>query len=169
MDHAPVIAAPPTLAPLNVIAEGVADWHVTSGPAAFAVSVTTVPNVNVVLAVCPSGFVTVNVYDPAAAPPVFRVAVTCVVLTKVRLLTAIVLGPVIFTWSLLKPGPPASAPGSKNSELFVEVPLIVMGAEEHLIGVEARTGVAGGGALNCAALNPQTLVVGAYSLKVQIV
>jgi hypothetical protein len=32
IDHAPVVALPPTLAPLKVIAEGEADWQTTSGP-----------------------------------------------------------------------------------------------------------------------------------------
>ena len=32
IDHAPVVAPPPTLAPLNVIADGVADWQTLSGP-----------------------------------------------------------------------------------------------------------------------------------------
>lgn len=30
MDHAPVVALPPTLAPTKVIAPGVADWHAFS-------------------------------------------------------------------------------------------------------------------------------------------
>ena len=39
IDHAPVVALPPTLAPLNVIADGVADSQTVSGPPAVAVFV----------------------------------------------------------------------------------------------------------------------------------
>ena len=68
-------------------------------------------------------------------------------LTKNTLLTATALGPETLTWSLLKPGPPTSLPGSKNSELFVEVPLMVTGVEAHLSGIAASEGVAGGGSV----------------------
>ena len=37
IDHSPVVALPPTLAPLRVIAAGVADWHTVLGPPAIAV------------------------------------------------------------------------------------------------------------------------------------
>ena len=39
IDHAPVVALPPTLAPLNVIADGVADWQTVLGPPAVTVFV----------------------------------------------------------------------------------------------------------------------------------
>ena len=39
IDHAPVVALPPTLAPLSVIALGEADWHTLSGPPAVAVGI----------------------------------------------------------------------------------------------------------------------------------
>ena len=38
IDHAPVIAAPPTDEPLNVIAAGLADWHTVVGLPASAVA-----------------------------------------------------------------------------------------------------------------------------------
>ena len=38
MLHAPVDALPPTLAPLKVMADGVADWHTLSGPPVIAVA-----------------------------------------------------------------------------------------------------------------------------------
>lgn len=37
MDHAPVVAAPPTVAPERVMAEGVADSHTVFGPPASTV------------------------------------------------------------------------------------------------------------------------------------
>ena len=37
IDHAPVVALPPTLAPLNVIAEGVADWQISDDVPAVTV------------------------------------------------------------------------------------------------------------------------------------
>ena len=37
MEHAPVVALPPMLAPVKEIAVGVADWQMTVGPPAFAV------------------------------------------------------------------------------------------------------------------------------------
>ena len=37
MLHAPVVALPPILAPVSVMAVGVADWQTTSGPPALAV------------------------------------------------------------------------------------------------------------------------------------
>ena len=37
IDHAPVVAPPPTLAPANGIADGVADSHIVLGPPAFTV------------------------------------------------------------------------------------------------------------------------------------
>jgi len=39
MDHAPVVAPPPILAPLSVIADGVADWQTLSGPPALTVGI----------------------------------------------------------------------------------------------------------------------------------
>ena len=36
IDHTPVDAVPPTLAPLSVIAEGLVDWHKKFGPPAVA-------------------------------------------------------------------------------------------------------------------------------------
>ena len=38
MDHAPVVAPPPTLAPANVMAAGVADWQTLSGPPGVTVA-----------------------------------------------------------------------------------------------------------------------------------
>ena len=38
MDQAPVVAPPPTLAPANVIAAGVADWQTVLGPPAVTVA-----------------------------------------------------------------------------------------------------------------------------------
>ena len=37
IDHAPVVAPPPTLAPVKVMADGVADWHAVLGLPAFTV------------------------------------------------------------------------------------------------------------------------------------
>ena len=37
MDHAPVVALPPILAPVKGIASGFADWQITVGPPAFTV------------------------------------------------------------------------------------------------------------------------------------
>jgi hypothetical protein len=39
IDHAPVVAPPPTLAPANAIADGVPDWQTVLGPPAFTVGV----------------------------------------------------------------------------------------------------------------------------------
>ena len=53
IDHAPVVADPPTLAPLNISAEGLADWHTLSGPPGVTVgkmvTVTTAVPVKVAL------------------------------------------------------------------------------------------------------------------------
>jgi hypothetical protein len=38
IDHAPVVADPPTLAPLNVRAEGLADWHTLFVPPGVTVA-----------------------------------------------------------------------------------------------------------------------------------
>ena len=38
MDQAAVVALPPKLAPLKVIADGVADWQATSGPPALTLA-----------------------------------------------------------------------------------------------------------------------------------
>lgn len=38
IDQAPVVALPPTLAPVNVIAVGVADWQTVFGPPAVTVA-----------------------------------------------------------------------------------------------------------------------------------
>src|SRR4029079_17543873 len=62
IDHAPVVALPPTLAPLNVMAVGVADWHALSGPPAWAVGAAAIVIVLVsVAAVHPVGASVVNV------------------------------------------------------------------------------------------------------------
>ena len=37
IDHAPVVALPPILAPLKVMATGDADWHTLFGPPAITV------------------------------------------------------------------------------------------------------------------------------------
>jgi hypothetical protein len=39
MDHAPVVALPPTLAPVKVMAAGVADWQTVLGPPGVTVAV----------------------------------------------------------------------------------------------------------------------------------
>ena len=38
IDQAPVVAPPPTLAPANVMAVGVADWHTVLGPPGVTVA-----------------------------------------------------------------------------------------------------------------------------------
>ena len=38
IDQAPVVALPPTLAPVRVIAAGVADWHTVLGPPGVTVA-----------------------------------------------------------------------------------------------------------------------------------
>ena len=38
IDQAPVVAPPPTLAPVSVIADGVADWQTLSGPPGVTVA-----------------------------------------------------------------------------------------------------------------------------------
>ena len=114
--------------------------------------------------------VTVTVYVPDTAfAGTVKLAVTCVGFTKTTLEIVIALGPLTSTFNRVNPGPPASAPGSKNSELLTDVPLIVIAVVLPQAGVADNTGVAGGGALNCAARTPHALVVGAYSENVHIV
>ena len=49
IDHAPVVAPPPTVAPISVIADGVPDWQTVLGPPAFTVGVALTVIVLVVL------------------------------------------------------------------------------------------------------------------------
>src|ERR1043165_4018279 len=67
IDHAPVVAPPPTLAPLNVIAAGVADWQTKSGPPGVTVAAgfTVIVLVALTAAHAPGAFVvSVNVTVP---------------------------------------------------------------------------------------------------------
>src|ERR1044072_3750366 len=67
IDQAPVVALPPTLAPVKVIAAGVADWHTLLGPPAFAVGAafTVIVLVSLAAAQAPGAFdVSVKVTVP---------------------------------------------------------------------------------------------------------
>src|SRR5215831_17394415 len=96
------------------------------------------------------------------------VAVICVGLTKATFDTLTADGPVICNCNLLKPGPPASFPGSKNSDWLTETPLIVivLASQE---GVDVSIGIGGGGAFSCVALTPQAFPVGTNSVNVHMV
>ena len=61
IDQAPVDAAPPTLAPVNVIAVGVADWHTVLGPPGVTVACGFMVTVVVAVAEHPFALVTVTV------------------------------------------------------------------------------------------------------------
>src|SRR5437868_4172089 len=112
----------------------------------------------------------VTVYVPLVVfAGTVKSALSWVGLTKTILLTVMAPGPLTSTFNRLKPGPPGSLPGSKNSELLVDVPLIVTVVVALHAGIEANEGVAGCGALNWAALTPHELIVGAYSENVHIV
>jgi len=58
INHAPVEAPPPTLAPAKVIAVGVADWHAVFGPPAITVEagVTSIVLSSVAAAHAPGAF-----------------------------------------------------------------------------------------------------------------
>ena len=63
IDHAPVVALPPTLAPVNMIAVGVADWQAVLGPpgVTVAAAVTVTEKLTPALAHPPELFLTVRV------------------------------------------------------------------------------------------------------------
>src|SRR6186713_807615 len=80
MDHAPVVAPPPTLAPVNEIADGDDDWQTTSGPPATTVAAWFTVIVLVALTggqgPAPSGSALVNVRVTVPKDPAVGVNVT---------------------------------------------------------------------------------------------
>src|SRR5262245_13572782 len=111
----------------------------------------------------------VTSFVPSGAPVVFRLSVTWVCSGKVPLLTVAPPLTEALMW-LGYPGPPLSAPGSKNPDPADEVPVICTLAEgwpPEMWSGEAAVGVAGGGAFSLITRTPHELVALAYSCKVQ--
>jgi hypothetical protein len=129
--------------------------------------------------------VTVTFFAPVVAAVVFRESVTCVTGvvegepgTTMAVLLTVTLPVTEEPMWFVKPGPPVSGPGSKNSEPEVDVPVTVTLTEERPVQTadgEVLTGAAGGGALRWTArtaqlpAKPEPAALSAYSWKVQTV
>src|SRR4030095_11603525 len=153
IDQAPVVALPPTLAPLNVMAVGVADWHALSGPPATAVGAAAIVIVLVAVAgVHPAGasVVKVNVTVPEKLAAGVYVTVAGVAVCAVELS---VPPPAVIDQAPVVALPPTLAPlnvmavGVADAHALSGPPAVAVGAAAIVIVLVSVAGVHPAGAL----------------------
>src|SRR5207247_6983302 len=139
---------------------------VTPGINGSSVNALTTVISDVALCACVSGLKIVTSFGPGAAPTVEMLSVTVVGFTNVAELT---MTPPL-TAAVRRLGKPA--PGSKNAEPELEVPVIVTSVDAAPRATDeglADAGVTGGGAISFITRTPHEFTASVYSWNVHSV